>query len=134
MLHTRESLVIKETTPGEITKIIQQLPNKTSSGHNGISNVLLKQLSEALSFPLSLIFNTSIYTGKFPELMKLAEIIPLYKGKDQDKRVNYRPVSLLLMMFKVLEKIIYKRMYGFITNITSLKTSMGSRIKGHVNM
>ena len=47
--------------------------------------------------------------------MKLAQIIPLYKGKDRDKRINYRPVSLLITMSEVLEKIIYKQMYGFLT-------------------
>ena len=61
---TRNSLVIRETTPREVEKIIQ-LRNKMSSGHDSISNVLLKQLSEVLSFPLSIIFNTSIYTGTF---------------------------------------------------------------------
>ena len=48
-------------------------------------------------------------------MMKVAEIIPLYKGKEEDHVVNYRPVSLLMTISKVLEKIIYSRLYKFLT-------------------
>ena len=48
-------------------------------------------------------------------MMKVAEIIPLYKGKEEDHVVNYRPVSLLMTILKVLEKIIYSRLYKFLT-------------------
>ena len=46
--------------------------------------------------------------------MKLAEVIPLYKGKEHDKVINYRPISLLITISKLLEKIIYKRLYSFL--------------------
>ena len=60
------------------------------------------------------IFNQSIIDGIFPDQMKIAEILPLYKGKESDQLVNYRPISLLLTMSKLLEKIIYKCTIGFI--------------------
>ena len=50
----------------------------------------------------------------FPESMKLAEVIPLYKGKCMDLVENYRPISLLITISKVLEKIIYTRVYNYI--------------------
>ena len=46
--------------------------------------------------------------------MKKAKVIPLYKGKDQDQVVNYWPISLLVTISKILEKIIYKRVYDFL--------------------
>ena len=46
--------------------------------------------------------------------MKRAEVVPLYKGKEFDLVINYQPISLLIMMSKVLEKIIYKRIYAFL--------------------
>ena len=52
--------------------------------------------------------------GKFPELMKLAEVVPLYKSKEMDIVINYRPISLQITISKVLEKIIYKRVYSFL--------------------
>ena len=47
-------------------------------------------------------------------MMKIAEIIPLYKGKEHDEVINYRPISLLMTISKLLEKIIYIRVYSFL--------------------
>ena len=107
------SLVLVETNTVEIEKIIEHLPNKSSSSHDRVSNTLLKRLGKSLSYPLGIIFNQSIASGCFPDMMKIAEVIPLYKGKEEDNVVNYRPVSLLMTISKVLEKIIYNRLYKF---------------------
>ena len=61
-----------------------------------------------------MIFNQSLSTGEFPNLMKLAEVVPLYKGKEFDLVINKRPISLLITISKVLEKIIYKQVYKFL--------------------
>ena len=58
------------------------LPSKTSFGHDKISNIMLKSIITAISIPLSIVFNQSILTGKFPHKMKQADVVPLYKGKD----------------------------------------------------
>ena len=100
--------------PDEIKQQITKLPNKSSSGYDGISNKLLKLLSNSIAYPLSIIFNQSILTGIYPDKMKLAEVIPLYKGKDSDEIINYRPISLLITMSKVIEKLIYQRTISFI--------------------
>ena len=73
------SLVQKQTTLLEIDKLIKALPNKTSHGHDQISNIMLKELRTSIIFPLCHIFNHSIYEGSFPDLTKKAEVIPLYK-------------------------------------------------------
>ena len=109
------SLDFSETNATEIKKIIDRLPNKASSGHDGVSNILLKKLGKLLSYLLGIIFNQSIATGCFPDMMKVAKIIPLYKGKEEDQVINYRPVSLLMTISKILEKIIYNRVFKFLT-------------------
>ena len=101
------SLVMRSTNSLEIENIIQRLPNKTSHGHDNISNALLKQFSPSISFALSIVFSQSIDQGIFPSAMKKAEVIALNNGKDQDQIVNYRPILLLIMISKVLEKLIY---------------------------
>ena len=108
------SLVMNPILMQEVEKIIMDLPNKTSHGHDKISNVLLKELCKSISFPLCAIFNQSLAEGNFPDAMKKAEIIPLYKGKEFDKVVNYHPVSLLVTISKVLEKAVHKRVYHFL--------------------
>ena len=70
-----------------------------------ISNQLLKSLANSISYPLSIIFNQSISEGIYPDQMKIAEVIPLYKGKASDIVINYRPISLLVTISKVYREI-----------------------------
>ena len=70
------SLVLWEAIRVEVEKVIKDLPNKTSHGHDKISNILLKDLGTSLSYPLSRIFNQLILQGVFPDRMKFAEVIP----------------------------------------------------------
>ena len=64
------------------------------------------------------IFNLSISKGIFPTEMKMAETSPLYKGKETYYTNNYRPISLLLTISKILKKIVHKRTYKFL-NLTN---------------
>ena len=100
--HNPKSLLIP-TTSTELSNLIGSLPNKSSSGFGQINNKLLKTIR------VEIIFNQSLNSGTFPEMMKMAEVIPLYKGKCKLEPGNYRPISLLLTMSKILEKLLYKR-------------------------
>ena len=75
---------------------------------------MLKWLRPVITLPLSIIYNKSLQEGCFPNKMKLAEIVPLYKGGDESLSNNYRPISLLLTLSKVLEKVVYARTYQFL--------------------
>ena len=75
---------------------------------------MLKSIITAISIPLSIVFNQSISTGKFPHKMKQVEVVPLYKGKDMDLVINYRPISLLITILKLLEKVVYRHVYSFL--------------------
>ena len=55
-------------------------------------------------------------TGVFPEKMKHADIVPHYRNKNKKDVTNYRPISLLLTLSKILEKVMYTRTYKFLTN------------------
>ena len=111
---TLRSQALHSTSALEIEKIAMALPSKTSFGYDKISNIMLKSIISAISTPLSIVFNQSISTGKFPQKMKQAEVVPLYKGKDMDLVINYRPISLLITISKLLEKVIYRRVYSFL--------------------
>ena len=88
-------------------KAIDYIENKSSSGHDGISNILLKYVKLGISKPLTLIINQMITTGMFPDSLKLAKIIPIYKkGKPTDLS-NYRPISLLPTISKIFERILF---------------------------
>ena len=80
-----------------------------------INNKLLKLIKTEIAVPLEIVFNLSIECGTFPDKMKLAEIVPLYKCKSRLEPGNYRPISLLPTISKILEKVMYKRTYKFLT-------------------
>ena len=60
--------------------------------------------------------------GKFIEAFKTAKIVPVFKNGSRKKVANYRPVSLLSPFSKILEKIVYKRLYSFITHINDVSS------------
>ena len=117
------SLFLLPTDKTEIRALITNLPAKTSSGFDEISNNLLKNLSPSLLNPLERIFNKSLNDGVFPELMKKADISPLFKSKLENDANNYRPISLLLTISKVLEKIVYQRTYTFLESTGQIYNS-----------
>ena len=108
------SMFMKPTDETEIANIIQSFISKTSSGFDNISNKLLKNILPGVITPLTILINQSIKEGIFPNLLKQAKVIPLYKNKDKDNPNNYRPISLLSSVSKVFEKVIHKRIYKFL--------------------
>ena len=97
----------------DTSKIIRKLKTKTSTGHDGISVKLLKSISPGLINPLTLIINQSLITGIFPDSLKIAKVIPLYKKENREKVDNYRPVSLLTAISKIFEKAAYNQLYQY---------------------
>ena len=102
------NLLMLPVTEQHICKIVGDLKSKRSCGIDNMSNTLLKQLVNVLKVPLCVIFNKSLSAGEFPDLMKIAKVIPLHKGGPRDNVDNYRPISLLPVISKVLERITYK--------------------------
>ena len=109
-----KSIFLNPTNFVEVTMLISRLPNKKSSGYDNIDNILLKSIKGVVSEKLASLFNLSMSAGVFPEMMKLAEVVPLYKSKERFLTSNYRPISLLITISKILENIIYKRTYEFL--------------------
>ena len=89
-----------------INKIIYNLSPKSSSGCDGISSKLLKVIAPVIIKPLTLLINQLINTGTFPDKLKIAKVIPIFKKGDPSLFENYRPTSLLPAISKILEKII----------------------------
>ena len=101
-------------TVEELTNIIKALKNKHSAGFDEVSDHLLKNCYTHILEPLCYIINLSLSTGKFPEQLKLAIVKPLFKKGSKENIENYRPVSILSVFSKILEKIMYTRLIGFV--------------------
>ena len=85
-------------------------PNK-SPGYDGISSNIIKQGFDTLDRPLHYIYNVSLQSGVFPEEMKIAMVIPIFKGSEVSDLRNYRPISALCCYSKILQKNMYNRLY-----------------------
>ena len=110
---TETKLQFKCITDNDTQRAIDKLENKSSSGHDGISNKLLKLLKIELSKSLTLIINQMITTGIFPDSFKISKITPLFKKGDVSMLSNYRPISLLPTISKIFERILYNQLYDY---------------------
>ena len=115
----------------EIKELINGLKNKTSSGYDNISNILLKGISDELLEPLTMMFNISLSLGIFLLDMKLADVIPLYKSGSHLMLTNYQPISLLPTISKLLEKVFYICMYTFLDSNNAIYKSQCGFHKKH---
>ena len=110
-----ESLVLRPTSNQEILNIVQSLKSSASTGYDGISVNLLKKIIHFIAEPVLYIFNLSITSGACPDSLKIAKVIPIFKKEDSSLVSNYRPISLLPAISKILEKILHARLYDFVT-------------------
>ena len=93
--------------------IIDNFPSKNSCGYDGISLRLLKFCKLTIIKPLTLIIRQVLNTGIFPEKLKIAKVIPIFKKGDEELFSNYIPISILPAIYKIIEKVIYQQIYSF---------------------
>ena len=91
-------------------KIVKSMENKLTEGLDGMSNKLIKNIISSIADPLTTVINKSLEEGIFPDEMKIAKIIPLYKSGDEKLPNNYKPISILATLSKVLEKVVYEQL------------------------
>ena len=99
----------------EVSKILKAMQAKKSTGHDGISTKILKSILEGITEPIAKIINSSLSEGIVPDQMKVAKVVPIFKSKDKQLLNNYRPISLLPSISKILEKVVHKRLYSYFT-------------------
>ena len=93
----------------EIQRLINELRPKLSAGADQIPLIVLGYLPDSVLHALSYIFNQSLCQGKFISIFKQAKIIPVFKRGNPRNVLNYRPISLLLSLLKIVEKIVYSK-------------------------
>ena len=102
-------------SPDEVIQIIKELKISHSCGLDDIDPCIAGEFIPLISSPLSSLINCSLSTGKVPDELNLAKVIPLHKSGDLNKICNYRPISILPYFSKIFEKAIYRRVESFLS-------------------
>ena len=97
----------------EVMDIINQLESK-STGPHSIPVNLLKIITDLIIEPLCKIITNSFSSGIFPDALKICKVVPIHKGESTQNVNNYRPISLLSIFDKIIEKLMHKRLYEFL--------------------
>jgi hypothetical protein len=98
----------------EICDCITTLKSTASAGADMVTSILLKTCKRSVAIPLAYIYNLSVECGVYPECLKHAVVIPIYKGGEKKIMSNYRPISIISTVSKVFEKIIGERMRRYL--------------------
>ena len=107
------SIFLRSVNENEVVTILKDMKS-SSPGWDDISPRIVKQTYKCFLEPLVHISNISILHGVFPNELKIAKVIPLYKGGESKLLVNFRPVSVLPVFSKLLERLMYERITEFI--------------------
>ena len=116
---TDTSLYHVSVTKNHIINIIKNLNSNKAHGYDGISVTMLKLCASEVAIPLQIIFQDCINSGRFPDCWKYANVQPIHKKDNRQIKSNYRPISLLPICGKILEKIVFDQVYAFL-NINNL--------------
>ena len=98
----------------QILKILRALDINKAHGHDEISIRMLKLCGKSIITPLSLLFQNCINTRTSPDTWKKSNIVPVYKKGEKQIVDNYRQVSLLPILGKIFEKIIFNSIFEYL--------------------
>jgi len=113
-LNVTKSFFCKPTNASEITDITSKLKACKSAGYDDIHPSVVKSVISTIANPLAHIFNLSLSSGIFPNNFKIAKVTPVFKNGDKKLLNNYRPISVLPVFSKILEKIMYSRLSSYL--------------------
>ena len=111
-----QSMFMKPIELYEIFEIVKNLESNKSPGYDDISISVLKKSIFTFVQPLCNIFNMSLENGIFPNALKKAKVIPIFKKGHKHILSNYRPISILSTFSKIFEKLVYNRLMSFLND------------------
>ena len=95
----------------DLSRIIKNLNPNKSHGHDNLSIRMLQLCGDSIIPPLTILFQSAIEAGHFPDSWKKANVTPIHKKQSKNIVKNYRPISLLPILGKVFEKVIYNNLF-----------------------
>lgn len=124
------SMYFTPITEYEVVTCVSNL-RKSSPGYDFIRSVELKANIHLIAEPITYILNLSLSNGSVPTLMKIANVIPVFKSSSQQSLNNYRPISILSTLSKILERLVYTRLISFLNQNSILSSNQYGFRKKH---
>jgi hypothetical protein len=115
------SLNLEPSTPNEVKSVLRELKKNQNASELPVK--FLKIILQELSSLLSSIFNMCVVHGCWPDSLKIARIVPVFKTGNPGTVNNYRPISILPIIDKIFEKLVYVRLNNFINNCNILSNN-----------
>lgn len=128
---TLKSIENIDITESEITDILSNLVTKKASGPDEVSHRMLKETSKSVCIPLRILFNRSLRESIYPSAWKIANVMPLFKKGEKDIPSNYRPISLISCIGKVMERVIFKHIYNYLHENNLIYKNQSGFLPGH---
>ena len=126
-----EFTAFQPTTVTDVTQMLSGLSNNKATGIDKISCKIIKIAAPAIADSLTYIFNQAITLSTFPDQWKVARVTPLYKSGQRNIPGNYRPISVLPAISKIMERILYNQIYNYLTTFGLLSNSQFGFRKSH---
>jgi hypothetical protein len=128
---TLSSMSLDSVTVDEVSSIIRSLKLNASPGLDEIPATVIKFACTYISKPITCLINSSFRHGVFPDVLKMAKVIPVFKTGDRSLLSNYRPISILTTFSKIFEKAIVTRLNSFLFKFNILYENQYGFRKNH---
>ena len=114
--HTDKAFYLKTPSLDVVFKLLRNIDEKKATGLDMIPSKLLKMAASIVTPSLTAIFTKSIITGIYPTEWKMARVTPVFKKGEKSDLNNYRPISVIPVVSKVFEKIVYDQLYQYLND------------------
>ena len=112
-----------EITEHEVFQVLSSMSPNKASGLDKLPVKLVKIAAPYITKSLTAIFNRSISTGIFPRDWKVAKVTPIHKDGDKSDMDNYRPISVISIIAKIMEKLVHSQLYSYLERFDILTSS-----------
>ena len=127
-----ETLLYEDIDSNQVIEACRLINPKTSCDAYGLQQKIVLNDMDILATKLAHLMNCSLSAGKCPDGSKVARVIPVYKGKGENYLCsNYRPISLIPVFSKIMEKLIYNKIFSFLVREQTLFKSQYGFRRGH---
>ncbi len=122
---------IPDMSQSFLEKEIKSMPLGKATGMDGISVKILKISCNQILAPLFYTINLSFNTSNVPSAWKAAKVIPVYKAGDREDTNNYKPISVLTVVSKIVERYVHGSLYAFLNDLNLTTTCQSGFRKCH---